>query len=360
MADFNQDGITDISVSYTVTKPQNQIGAVVTVFSTGTPFNPAANPWPMYLQNPRNTGVLLRDRSAPSVTITSPANGANVFGSVTITAAANDDFGVASVQFQIDNVNFGAPVTQPPYSAVWDLTNVPLGSHILTAIARDQTGNFTKSAPVTVNVVSPPSAAFSAAVLAFGGHVVGTSSPAQTVSLTNTGSVPLSITGFSVSGDFAQTNDCGSTLAPGATCTVSIVFTPTAGGNRAGTLTLNSNISGPAPVVSLSGVGLDYALSVSPSAVTIRTGNSAIINVTVQAVGGSFDSPVSLTCTGLPKGSKCKFVSETVTPGSTSTTVEMKLTSDRNSEPLGTSNVTITGTSGSLQRSTSLQVTLVR
>jgi hypothetical protein len=67
-----------------------------------------------------------------------------------------------------------------------------------------------------------------------GEEPVGTSSPAQSVKLTNTGTAPITIFSIEIAGvnpgDFSQTNTCGSTLNPGARCTVEVTFTPTAAG----------------------------------------------------------------------------------------------------------------------------------
>ena len=101
------------------------------------------------------------DTTPPSVSVTSPASGATVSGSITVTATASDDRGVAGVQFQLDGVNGGAEDATAPYSVSWDTTTASNGSHTLTAIARDAAGNHTTSAPVTItvsNAPAPPSA----------------------------------------------------------------------------------------------------------------------------------------------------------------------------------------------------------
>lgn len=95
------------------------------------------------------------DAVPPSVSLTSPANGATVSGSsVTVSATAVDDVGgsgVAGVQFQLDGVNLGAEDTSSPYSITWDTTTVGNGVHSLTAVARDLAGNIsTAQANVTV------------------------------------------------------------------------------------------------------------------------------------------------------------------------------------------------------------------
>jgi hypothetical protein len=98
------------------------------------------------------------DLTPPTVSITSPTGGATVNGSVTITANAADNVGVANVQFLVNGVNLGAPDTTSPYSAAWNTTSGPNGSYTLTAVATDTAGNQTTSAPVTVTVsnLAPP------------------------------------------------------------------------------------------------------------------------------------------------------------------------------------------------------------
>jgi hypothetical protein len=92
------------------------------------------------------------DTTLPAVAITSPASGATVSGTITVTADASDNVGVVGVQFQYDGINFGGEDTTAPYSASANTTQVPDGTYTLTAIARDAAGNRTTSAPVTITV----------------------------------------------------------------------------------------------------------------------------------------------------------------------------------------------------------------
>ena len=98
------------------------------------------------------------DTSAPQVIITSPAAGAVVAGTISITAAASDNVGVVGVQFRYNGVNLGAEQTAPPYTVAADSTTVANGSYTLAAVARDAAGNSTVSAPVMVTVSNTPPA----------------------------------------------------------------------------------------------------------------------------------------------------------------------------------------------------------
>lgn len=107
------------------------------------------------------------DITPPSVSITSPANGASVSGTVTIAVSASDNVGVRSVSLSVDGAVIGS-ATASPYSFSWNTTNVADGNHSLSAIAKDAAGN-TKTSTITVAknttiVTLPPSTALPASV----------------------------------------------------------------------------------------------------------------------------------------------------------------------------------------------------
>src|SRR6185369_11070366 len=81
-----------------------------------------------------------------------------------------------------------------------------------------------------------PAVSLSRTSVDFGDQPTGTTGPAQTITLTNTGGAALSITAISLSGpnvsDFALTSSCGSTLTPGGSCPINVTFTPIATGTR--------------------------------------------------------------------------------------------------------------------------------
>ena len=87
------------------------------------------------------------------MSLTAPA-AATVSGTVTLTATATDNVGVAGVQFKLDGANLGAEDTTSPYSVSWNTTTVANGTHTLTAVARDAAGNTTTSPTVTVTVAN--------------------------------------------------------------------------------------------------------------------------------------------------------------------------------------------------------------
>src|SRR6266700_1364920 len=99
---------------------------------------------------------------------------------------------------------------------MWPLTEVKfsmlLGLVALSLVpAQAQTAPAVSLSPTNVN---------------FGGPQPLNTTAARSVRLTNTGNGPLNISSISASGDFAQTNTCGTSVAAGAQCTVSVTFTP--------------------------------------------------------------------------------------------------------------------------------------
>src|SRR5438445_1429757 len=98
------------------------------------------------------TVTVFNDTTPPTVSITSPASGTIVAGTISVTASASDNVGVVGVQFLLDGLNAGAEVTAAPYSVSWNTTTASNGSHSLTAVARDAAGNRATSAPVAVTV----------------------------------------------------------------------------------------------------------------------------------------------------------------------------------------------------------------
>ena len=110
--------------------------------------------------------LVLADTTAPTVTMTAPADQATVSGSVAVSATASDDVGVAGVHFELDGNALGAERTTPPYATTWNSATTSNGSHALTAVARDAAGN---QAASTVNVsVSNTSQSPNGLVAAYG------------------------------------------------------------------------------------------------------------------------------------------------------------------------------------------------
>jgi chitodextrinase len=110
--------------------------------------------WPSCTLSAYVTSSGSPDTTAPTVSVTAPADQATVSGTTNVTANASDNVAVAGVQFKLDGVNLGSEDTASPYSTSWNTTAVSDGTHTLTAVARDTSGNTTTSSSVSVTVAN--------------------------------------------------------------------------------------------------------------------------------------------------------------------------------------------------------------
>jgi len=166
--------------------------------------------------------------------------------------------------------------------------------------------------------------------LPFPGQYVKHSGSTQTVTLTNTGTATLAITNVAVSpadfGMVSTSTPCGSSVAAGSSCTIGIVFDPTATGPRTGTLTVTDNAASSPQTVTLTGMGQDFVVKVAPSgSATVTPGQTANYTVAITPYGG-FHQTVMLSCSGAPAQSACSLSSSSValngsTPASVTVTV---------------------------------------
>lgn len=97
------------------------------------------------------------DTTPPAVSLTSPAAGSVVSGTMTLSANATDNSGTVFVQFLIDGGVYRSPLKSPPFSVALNTWKLPNGSHRFTARAQDRSGNMdSSSATVTVNNQGTP------------------------------------------------------------------------------------------------------------------------------------------------------------------------------------------------------------
>jgi hypothetical protein len=114
-----------------------------------------------------------------------------------------------------------------------------------------------------INPLAAPSIEFSPTGLNFGKQPVRTTSKAKTLTVTSSGNAPLIIYSITTTGanasDFAQSNNCP--LAPvklpsGASCAVTVTFTPSATGSRSASISFNDSGIGSPQKAALSGTGM--------------------------------------------------------------------------------------------------------
>jgi hypothetical protein len=163
--------------------------------------------------------------------------------------------------------------------------------------------------------------------LAFGNQAVNTTSAAQTITLTNTGTVPLNVPSVVVSSNFAETNTCtAAAIAVGGTCTINVMFSPTAATTYAGTVTIADNAPGSPQVVMLTGTGTSAAgptLTIAPTSLTfasqavgttsapqtvmVSNTGTTLITFTAIETSGDFSGATLAQCPSLAGGASCSF-----------------------------------------------------
>jgi hypothetical protein len=187
----------------------------------------------------------------------------------------------------------------------------------------------------------------SPSALSFGTVATGSSSAPQAVTVTNTGSAAAPVSSITTSGDFSQTNNCGSSIAAGASCTVNVTFTPTATGSRTGNLTITASgitntvpLSGtgvaPGPILSPNPTSLSFAGTVvgsSATAQTVTVTNTGTTTASVSGVSASGDFSQTNNCASLAVGASCTVTVRFTPTTSGARTGSVTITSNANNSP---------------------------
>jgi hypothetical protein len=152
--------------------------------------------------------------------------------------------------------------------------------------------------------------------LSFGTQVVSTTSAAQAITVTNTGTTSVTISSVTAPAGFAQTNNC-TTLAASATCSINVTFTPTAAQTYTGNVTITDTASGSPQLVAVSGTGVTSQVIISiPSGgsntATSVPGGTAYFGLILTPAPG-FTGTVQLSCTTSSPTVTCTPIPSTIT-----------------------------------------------
>ncbi len=207
------------------------------------------------------------------------------------------------------------PTTLSAYVPSTPVPKCTITVTFLPTAAGTRTGTLTltdgdSSSPQTVSLSGTgTNVGLSSSLLSFGTVVVGSSSPAKSVTFTNLGTSSLVISGFAVSGDYSQTNTCGNSLAGGASCTITVTFKPTTTGIRYGAVTVTDSDGSGSQVVNLTGTGTLVSLTPATLAFGNATlGTTATATVTLTNKSTNTDlSILSMSVTGTQSGTQGKY-----------------------------------------------------
>lgn len=216
---------------------------------------------------------------------------------------------VASANYSVTNT-CGASLAAAA-SCTIGVTFTPTATGTLpgTITITDSAGSGTQTVPLSGTGIAAV-AAFAPGSLTLADQTVGTTSPVSVVTLTNSGTAVLTINSLAVTGanrgDFAQSNNCGGSVAVGASCSINVTFTPTATGMRTASISVGDSATGSPQTVPLTGTGIAPTVAFSPTSIpfanqTLNTTSPASV-VTLSNPGNSTLTITSITVTGANSG----------------------------------------------------------
>ena len=281
-------------------------------------------------------------------TLTVVSNGTTLTSALTGTGApgagltpSTMDFGLAPVGFSGSvhtftwTNNASAPQSVSSLSATGDFsivsnncTAVAAGASCQINMVLTPTAVGTRTGTLTVNAVATsltasltgtgvPAITLTPATINFGNVDVG-ASVTQTGTLSNVAPGTLPVPPLITFGDYtASTAACGGAISANSSCAVTITFKPTTTGARPGSISIQSASAG--SPTTLSGNGIDFTFSASPSSGTVVAGLNQSTVVTTSPIAG-FANPITLTCGTPAAGSKCTLSATSLTPSSPVTT----------------------------------------
>lgn len=296
-------------------------GAPAALFAdiTGNP-RPATGPWSMGAYN--STGgpppppavsfapgslafdnVIVGATSSPQVTTLSNTGGTTLnISSIAITGINSSDF--------TSSTTCGTTVLAGA-SCTITITFRPsaIGARTAAISVTDNASGSPQAVPLTgTGANSAAAVTLAPTSLTFGSQAVGGSSTPQSITLTNSGGSTLNITSITLAGtdpgDYSRTTTCGTTLATGLSCTVSVTFTPTTTGSRPATVTITDSAANSPQTAALSGTGTTNPAVVALSPTSVAFGNqttgttSSLVPITLSNTGGANLAITSITVTG--------------------------------------------------------------
>ena len=245
----------------------------ITLTGTGVAAFPVASITPSALQF--GTQLMSVASSNQVVTVRNAGTAMLTFGGVAITP---------STDFNITSNGCANGVAAGSYCQIYvEFTPSAGGLRSANLMMTDNAADSPQNVPLSgTGVASSPIASLSTSNYTFGSYGIGTPSSSYGVNLYNTGNAPLNITSIATTDpEFVPTTTCGTSLAASSNCSIGIVFTPSAVGNRTATLMVTDNATGSPHQMSLAGTGL------APSAAQVAPATLIYPNQAVSTISGS-------------------------------------------------------------------------
>ena len=315
---FSPDAVGGYSASITVS--DNASGSPQTASLTGTGVTPTA-PQAVLIPTSLAFGNLTTGSTsaAQKITLSNPGTGALAVSSIAVIGANASRFAQTNTcgsSLAVGSTCTIAVTFSPDIAGVYSAS---------ISVADNASGSpQTASLTGTGVAAASPQAVLSPASLSFPTTNVGSSATALTAQLSNPGNASLMIASMTIAGTgagaFTQTNTCGASLAAGSTCSISVLFKPTATANYTASLTVSYDATGSPQTAQLSGSGTeavvaDFSITATNSPQTVNVGTSGQYNIALTPLNGSFTNAISLSVAGLPAGITGSFSPSSVTPG---------------------------------------------
>jgi hypothetical protein len=336
IGDFDQNGTTDIAVAYEVTGPGNLIPGVVTIVTTGAPFNAANNDWPMSLQNARDTAILVRTSATTlGLTLSTGAN-PSVFGvPLTFTGGVTPNAATGNVVFLDNGKAISPPVAVVGGSATFTTSSLGVGGHSITAhYAGDGSHDASTSGAVSQNVTpatltitaNGASRPFGASNPAFSGTVSGgVNGDTFTETFSTTATVTSGVGGYAIVPSVTGSDLANYTVSPvNGTLTVTPAALTITADNASRPFGASNPVFSGTVGGGVNGDTFTESFSTSATATSVVGGYAIVPSVTGSDIANYTVSPVNGTLT--------------VTPAA------LTITADNASRPFGASNPTFSGT----------------
>jgi len=325
MLSFSGVNASDFTISNVVCAGTLAIGANCTISATFRPAATGLRVATLQIESDANNGVQQVSLSGTGVAPAASAAPASVsFGNqllnttstaqvVTVTNTGTSPLTVGTLSLSGSNpadfsVTANTCIAAVPVAAncAVSVTFHPTATGVRAAnlqIASDA-NNGTQQVSLTGTSVAPIASA-SPASLAFGNQLVSADSPAKVVTITNSGSSPLTVgtptfTGTDNADFMVSANTCTAAVDVSQNCSISVIFTPGAAGSRSATLQIPSDANNGVQTVSLTGTGIVAIAAASPA--TLSYGNqllNAASSAQVITVTNSGQSPLTISGTNL-------------------------------------------------------------
>lgn len=293
--DFNSDGRIDLAIADT-----SSGSVVVLLQAPSVQFSPGS----------LNLGDQRVGTTSPSQPLSVTSTGSFPLNVTSVTFDPNGNSG--DFAKTADNCSGATVPAGTSCNVTLTFTPTTIGNRAVNLIVSDNVQGSPQPLSMVGRGVSNAVVSLSPTSLTFASQLVGSTSPAQTVTLTNSGSGPLGAISISADSPFQATSACGSTLAAGANCTMNVTFSPTQAGSFSGSLIIADDAAGSPHAVALSGTASDFSFPGPPPGQAISAGQSATYTLTLASSNG-FTGTVSLSCTDPVPESSCSMSTNSIT-----------------------------------------------